>query len=126
VVNQTLNDNLLLRLALAEAQLPDRRADLALHRSELADRFDAAHRRRDKLHLREEARFRLALQNDPQAALQLARADWQVQREPADLRVLFEAAIAAGDADTKREVLGWIASHHLKFVALAAPGGSRG
>ena len=37
------------------------------------------------------------LNNDPEAALRLARSNWEVQREPADLRILAEAAHATRD-----------------------------
>ena len=124
VRDQTRNDNLLLRLALAEVTLPDLRAALVRHRQELADRFDAAHRRGDSLHKREEARFRLFIESDPQGALKLARENWQVQREPADLHILFEAANAAGDAVTLREVDDWKAKHRLEDVALRTQRGS--
>src|SRR5690348_15128206 len=95
VATRTTNDNLLLRLALAEARLPDQAAAFDGHRKELADRFDAAHRRGDSLHKREEARYRLFIENDAAGSLRLARENWAVQREPADLRVLFDAATAA-------------------------------
>ena len=91
---------LLLRLALAEQRLPRPRDAFAAHRAELAARFDAARRRGDSLHRREEARFRL----DDREATRTPRSRWRartgtVQREPADLRILIEAARAAGDAD---------------------------
>jgi tetratricopeptide (TPR) repeat protein len=126
VRNQTKNDNLLLRLALAEAKLPDATDAFARHRRELADRFEAAHRRGDSLHKREEARFRLLIESDPRGALKLAREDWQVQREPADLHILFQAATACGDAATLREVGQWIAKHLLVDAALTINAGSRG
>lgn len=126
VRDQTKNDNLLLRLAFAEAQLPDMGDAFAGHHQELADRFDAAHRRGDSLHKREEARFRLVIQNDPPGALKLARENWQVQREPADLHILFQAATAAGDRATLREVGEWMAKHQLVDVAVTIKDGSRG
>jgi tetratricopeptide (TPR) repeat protein len=126
VRNQTKNDNLLLRLALAEAKLPDATDAFARHRRELADRFEAAHRRGDPLHKREEARFRLLIENDPRGALKLAREDWQVQREPADLHILFQAATACGDAATLTEVGEWIAKHLLVDAALTINARSRG
>jgi predicted Zn-dependent protease len=89
------DDVLLLRLALAEQRLPEARQAFAAHRDALAARFDAARRRGDGTHRREEARFRLAIEGDAKAALALARANFDVQREPADLRVLMEAARAA-------------------------------
>ena len=82
------NDALLLRIALAEQRLPDHAADFAAHRADLAARFDAARRRGDSLHRREEARFRLTMLGDAAGALALARANWDVQREPADRRIL--------------------------------------
>ncbi|MEP6996321.1 MAG: hypothetical protein ABI900_01660 [Betaproteobacteria bacterium] len=124
--DQTRNDNLLLRLALAEAKLPGARMAFETHRQALADRFEAAHRRGDSLHRREEARYRLWIENDPKVALNLARENWLVQREPADLRILFEAASAAADTATLREVSAWTAAHRLDYVALqTAPGGRR-
>ena len=101
------NDALLLRIALAEQRLPERAADFTAHRRALADRFDAARQRGDSLHRREEARFRLAIEHDAKGALALAEANWQVQREPADRRILLEAAEAAGDTATVRSVAGW-------------------
>jgi len=95
--DDTRNDALLFRLALAEQRLADRRETFAAHRDDLAARFDAARRRGDSLHRREEARFRLAIENDAPGALALARDNWTVQREPADLRILIEAARAAGE-----------------------------
>jgi hypothetical protein len=97
VRDETKNDSLLLRLALAEQALPEKRVAFERHKTDLAARFDAARARGDSLHRREEARFRLAIENDATGALALARANWNVQREPADLRVLVEAARAAGE-----------------------------
>ena len=125
VANQTRNDNLLLRLALAERQLPDAASAFAQHRRELADRFDAARRRGDSLHKREEARYLLTLENDAAGSLRLARENWQVQREPADLRILSEAASAAGDAATQREVAAWTAATGLQYAALRIPAADR-
>src|SRR5688500_774005 len=64
--NDTRNDALLLRLALAERQLPDRAQAYRAHRDDLAARFQAARRRGDVLHLREEARFALEVDRDGQ------------------------------------------------------------
>ena len=93
--DDTRNDALLLRLALAEQRIPERQRSFAEHRDELRARFDAARRRGDAMHRREEARFRLAIEHDAAGALALARANWAVQREPADRRVLAEAERAA-------------------------------
>src|SRR5437660_3059032 len=119
VRDETKNDSLLLRLALAEQALPDERAAFARHRSELAARFEAARARGDSLHRREEARFKLMIENDARAALGLARENWNVQREPADLRVLRQAAHAAGDIAAISIVDNWIAANHTQDAALS-------
>ncbi len=87
-------DGLLLRLALAEKRIGS--PGLAAHLAELRARFAASRARGDALHLGDEARFMLELLDDPREALRLARANWEVQREPRDARVLHEAALAAG------------------------------
>ena len=125
VAARTRNDNLLLRLALAEARLPDQKAAFDEHRAELADRFDAAHRRGDSLHKREEARYRLFIESDAAGSLRLARENWAMQREPADLRILFDAAAAARDAATLRQIAEWIADHRTEFAALRVATGER-
>ena len=120
------NDGLLLRLVLAEAQLPERRDAFVAHRAEMAARFDAARQRGDSLHRREEARFRLAIEGDVPGALRLARDNWNVQREPADLRILIDAAKAANDAAALRIVIDWVAATRLEDrAATAALAGSR-
>jgi tetratricopeptide (TPR) repeat protein len=96
VAGDTKNDALFLRLVLAEQRLADLRASFEAHRTDLAERFDAARRRGDSVHRREEARFRLTVEHDAPGALVLARDNWTVQREPADLRILQEAARTAG------------------------------
>jgi hypothetical protein len=116
----TANDGLLLRLAFAEQRLPAFRNDFVTHRDELAARFDAAQRRGDSLHRREEARFRLDIGRDARAALALARANWAVQREPADLRVLVDAAHAANDGEALEIAAQWIAATRLEDVALVS------
>jgi tetratricopeptide (TPR) repeat protein len=95
-------DPLLLRLALAYQAANDPKASRAV--AALAARFAAARLRGDTVHLREETRFTLHLLHQPAEALRLAQQDWAVQREPADARVLLEAAQAAGDRDTLQSV----------------------
>lgn len=94
-------DPLLLRLALA-ARLSGA-ATLDERVAQLRERFAASRLRGDAAHQREEARFALHLQNDPARALILARENWRVQKEPADLRILLQSAAAAHDADALRE-----------------------
>ena len=49
--------------------------------------------------------------------LALARENWNVQREPADLRVLLEAARASDDTAAIRMVDDWIATNRIHDVA---------
>ncbi len=109
-------DPLLLRLALAARATGD--AAAAAYERELAARWDAAHARGDALHDREQARFRLALRGDAAGALALARRNFEVQREPADARVLLEAALAARDRAAAAPVQRWLAATGIESVVL--------
>jgi tetratricopeptide (TPR) repeat protein len=60
-----------------------------------------------RLHLRELARGELELLGQPQQALATALQNWDVQREPADARVLAQAARAAGDQAALAKVAQW-------------------
>jgi hypothetical protein len=89
----------------------------------LGARFEASHLRGDTVHRREEARFELELKGDARAALALARANWDVQREPWDVRVLLASAVAAGEPGTAAPALAFLDEHHLedpRIRALAA------
>ncbi len=127
VRNDARVDGLLLRLALAQAAAgqPDARATIEILRS----RYAASRARGDTVHRREEARFALWLAGDPAAALRLATDNWAVQREPADLRILAEAAAATGDSTAKATVRQWLADTGLEYpvvAALVAPGAGAG
>ncbi|MDI1259547.1 hypothetical protein [Aquabacterium sp.] len=104
---QQRNDGLLLRLALAYAQTRDPRLDATVQA--LRARFNAARERGDSVHRREEARFALALLKRSKTALQLAQANWAVQKEPADALVLLQAARAARQEDAAQPVRDFIA-----------------
>jgi 1,2-phenylacetyl-CoA epoxidase PaaB subunit len=86
----------------------------------LQDRFAAAALRGDTVHLREQARFALHLQDDARMALDLARRNWSVQKEAADVRILLEAAIAAHDHAATSAAVDWIRKTRLEDPALAA------
>jgi len=111
-------DGLLLRHALALRQA-GRARELAPELAELAARFDAGERRGDGVHLREQARFELALRGDARRALAIARRNWDVQKETADARILLEAALAAHDAAAARPVLDWMRDARVEDVQLA-------
>jgi hypothetical protein len=96
-------DALLLRRAIALQQLGRRDAALV---AQLRERLTAAQRREPGRHAREQARFALDVDGQPQEALRLARLNWQVQREPADAVLLMRAAQAAGpDGESVRLAL---------------------
>jgi len=116
--NETRADGLLLRLALTESALVPRPPDFDAHVATLRARFEAGHLRGETVHQREEARFNLHLLKQPQPALRLAQANWQVQREPADARILLEAALAAGDPAAAKPALDFIRTNRLEDVAL--------
>ncbi len=116
--NENRIDGLLLRLILAEKRSrPDR---LASHVDSLRARFAASRARGDTIHQGDEARFTLRLLNDPQRALKLALANWEVQREPRDARIVLEAAVAAGEPAAAKPVLEMLEHTSLEDVRLAA------
>jgi hypothetical protein len=115
---------LLLRYALAlQAQNSN---DLAAQVQQLEDRYAASRLRGGRVHLREEARFTLHLLDAPQQALKLARENWQVQKEPADLRILLEAALAAHDTAAVDLVRDWLRNSRLEDVQLQSMTAPRG
>jgi len=116
LANATRVDPLLLRLVLAQKAL--RRPEAAASIATLQARFDASRARGDTVHQRENARVELFLLGNAPAALALARDDWQVQREPADVRILAEAAAAAGDAAALDAVQRWIAETGFEYAAV--------
>ena len=112
----TRADGLLLRYALALKAQGSAEASRA--NEELRARFDASRMRGDRVHLREEAQFELHLDADPRRALELAKDNWAVQKEPADARILLESALAAKDDATVRALQEWLAQSHLEDAQL--------
>ena len=99
---------MLLRLAEAETLLQTSSAKA--HVQALEDRFAAAKVRGDTTHRAEEARFQLRLRKNPNLAVQLAAANYKVQKEPRDLRVLLESALAAQDTAAAKPARDWLQS----------------
>lgn len=110
--DQPRSDGLLLRRIMAERALG--RAAWMRHLDELERRRTAVRQRGDSTHQREDARAHLHLLDQPDQALRLAEANWTVQREPSDARVLLEAALAAGQPAAARPVLDWLESRGLE------------
>ena len=52
--------------------------------------------------------------------MRLAKLNWAVQKEPADLRILAEAAAASSDPEARRLVRDWLARSALEDRGLAA------
>lgn len=106
------SDTAFLRIALAQAALksPDSAGDVWI----MTARFAALQQRGSDFFGREQARFALRLQHDPQTALQLALQNWQQQREPADTRVLLEAALAAKQPAAAATALAFVERNRLQ------------
>jgi predicted Zn-dependent protease len=115
---RVVNDGELLMwvLALSAAKAPEYEA----RRAELDERVAANRQRGETLHQREESRYALRLEGDSAKALELAVKNWAVQKEPADARVLLEAAVAAKDANAAAPVLQWLAATNFSEPRLRA------
>jgi len=116
--DQTRIDGLLLRYALALQQIPGSGDALKRADVELQARFQAAMQRGDTVHQREQARYELHLRGDSKRALALAQQNWAVQKESADMRVLLEAAVKAGDKAAAAPVLDWVARNKVEDAAV--------
>lgn len=126
--SETRADGLLLRLAMAEQQLRSPEAESQI--AALQARFAASRLRGDTSHQGDEARFLLHVLHQADPALALAQANWAVQREPRDAKILLEAALAAGrNVGDVRQALNFLKQAGLQDVRLAAlierlPGGA--
>jgi len=105
-------DPLLLRLALAAHQLRNPQAARWMRAYE--ERLRAAERDQDNTHQREQAMYLLGVREDAGAALEAARRNWAVQREPADLRIYALAATRAQAAADCVELARWLAKTHFE------------
>lgn len=113
---ETRADGLLLRLTLAEQALHLPASQN--HTTALAARFAAGRERGTRVHAREEARFTLALLHDPKTALSLAQANWDIQKEPWDARLLLESALASGSRNAARPVIAWLSTNRVEDLRL--------
>ncbi|MBC7752322.1 MAG: hypothetical protein H7Z73_11530 [Candidatus Saccharibacteria bacterium] len=105
LLNHKDNDALLLRLVMSELQLkhPDAQADFKL----LSERINVWNERGETAHQREQAMYALMV-NPPRKALDLARSNWQKQRETADVVVYTNAAIRARSLPDLKLIDAWI------------------
>jgi Tfp pilus assembly protein PilF len=112
LADHTQSDTAFLRLALAQSALHSDQAQR--YTWIMAARFEALTLRGSDFFGREQARFALELQHDPQTALEMARRNWQVQREPWDTRLLLEAALAAAQPQAATEALKFLENTKLE------------
>lgn len=115
LINHTDNDSLLLRLAFAEQQLAH--PDAARHRELLAQRLQVWQQRSETAHQREQAQYALWFGSAEQA-LQLARLNWQKQRESADVAVYAQAAIRANNPDDLTVLQQWLRDSGFEYPRL--------
>jgi tetratricopeptide (TPR) repeat protein len=118
LANAWQSDTAFLRIVLAEAALGS--AEATRDTWIMAARFDALALRGDDYYGRENARFALALQRDPQEALALALQNFRVQRAPEDARLVLEAASAAGRPDDAAQALAFVAQARMQDPAIEA------
>ena len=110
-------DNLLVRRAIAEHLANGPEADK--WKRAMRDRIAAAAERGDRIHMREEAMFTLAVEGDAKKALATALEDWSVQKEMADARLVASCAVAAHDLAAAEPVRAWIRTNHVADAQLA-------
>jgi tetratricopeptide (TPR) repeat protein len=89
-------------------------------RTQIQDLVTLASRRGDPPHLREEALVALDIDHDAPRALDLAKANFDTQRETIDVRLLIRAARTCGDTATLRSVTEWI--HQTGYEDRQLPG----
>jgi len=112
------SDTAYLRLALAHAAL--RTPEALRYRWVMTARLAAYAQRGGDLFGREEARFLLELENDPTAALAAALRNFDNQREPADARIVLEAALAARRPEAAAGVVEFLARSKLEDPRIEA------
>jgi len=115
LATHTDNDALLLRLVISEMQQksPRAKADFQL----LSERISVWQARGETAHQREEAMFAMLL-NPSDKALDLARSNWQKQRETADVVIYTNAAIRAQSKPDLKIIQAWIKQTGFEYPRL--------
>jgi tetratricopeptide (TPR) repeat protein len=109
---------LLLRIAVAQRQLRD--PQLAQSSARLRAAFAAETQRGEAVHRREQARFLLEVEDQPNLSLAAALENWALQREPDDVLVLVNAAKAAGNPAAALPALDFMRTQGLRDVRVNA------
>lgn len=107
---------MLLRVAIAEKRTGARQA--AATDTLLWNAFTVEAQRGDAVHRREQARFLLDVEKQPEQALLAAEENWRVQREPDDALILLRSAAAAHRPDRAAAVLQFLRRTRLEDVRL--------
>lgn len=118
LLGDDLTDNGLLLAAAIAARRTGQETLAEDLKSQLADRFRETRLRGDLPHGRYEARFALELEDSPAQALDIALANWQVQKEMRDARNVLEAALAAGRPEAAAEVIQFLKTAGTEDVVL--------
>lgn len=92
------------------AASPQRVGDAEAARRELDALLEVGRRRGTRLHLREEGELALYVDHDATRALDLARRNFELQKDTPDVRLLADAAVAAGDRAAIASLRGWLAA----------------
>jgi Tfp pilus assembly protein PilF len=119
------NVHLLLLRALASGGPGDEAGAAAI--AQLSSELERDRASRTVFHAREHARFALDVLHEPALALDLALANWRLQKEPIDALVLLRAAEAAGRPEAAAEATAWVCAAGMEdarlIKALAERGG---
>jgi tetratricopeptide (TPR) repeat protein len=107
---------LLLRIAIAQRHLHD--PGQAQSSARLQAAFAAELQRGESVHRREQARFLLEVEDQPERSLASALENWTVQREPDDVLALVNAARAAGSPAAAEPALDFVRTQGLRDVRI--------
>lgn len=118
LAKQRDSDSVLLRRTITATRLDARSEPSRQLRNRMEARFLASRNRGELIHHREEARFALEVAGAPERALELAVENWAIQKEPADIKILLESAMAAGNTHVQKQAREWITSTGYKDTPL--------
>lgn len=107
---------MLLRIVIARQRLGDGRS--AQEWAMLSGAFEVEQQRGEAVHRREQARFLLDVEQQPEAALAAAQENWRVQREPDDVLILLRSAQAAHRPEAALPALLFMQQQSLEDVRL--------
>lgn len=87
-------------------------------RDDLTEIFNAAFKRAEALPNKAYSQYALYLSNEPEKALDAARDNWVLQKEPSDTLLLAMAAQANGAQEELATLARWLESHQTEDVRL--------